>query len=84
MWVEQRIAGGARARESGMRGMVKTYNMVKMRFAVMSIGFVYGCSKKIRTGALPRTPCLLCDSLRSPGAPRPPYRHLAIHIATRR
>jgi hypothetical protein len=40
--------------------------------------------KKIARGRCPRTPCLLCDSLRSPGAPRPPYRHLAIHIATRR
>jgi hypothetical protein len=29
-----------------------------------------------------RPPCLLCDSLRSPGALRPAYRHLAIHIAT--
>jgi hypothetical protein len=33
-------------------------------------------------GAAPA--CLLCDPLRSPGVPRPPYRHLAIHIATRR
>ncbi len=31
----------------------------------------------------PRTACFSSDSIRSPGAPRPAYRHLAIHIATR-
>jgi hypothetical protein len=59
-------------------------NMMKMRLAVTQSGFIYGCTHKDLWGPCPRTPCLLCDSLRSPGAPRPTYRHLAIHIATRR
>jgi hypothetical protein len=42
---------------------------------------LYGCLQKNRC---PRTPCLFCGPLCSPGAPRPTYRHLGVHIATRR
>jgi hypothetical protein len=44
-------------------------------------GFRWMPAKKNSRG---RTPCLFCGSLRSPGAPRPTYRHLGVRIATRR
>ncbi len=57
----------------------------EMRLGVCEMMVLYACpQKKQSRGRCPRTPCLFYSSLRSPGAPRPTYRHLGVCIATRR